>query len=653
MEFIDTMMSGNPILDKNLTCIARYNPKLKQDLLDLKYLTQDIQLIETDLKEPNLTLNGRPLHAQSGAEAEAKNVFAKTQSTPLSIHVIYGIGIGHLFKEFCEQAKGLIFLYEPNLEILRVTLELVDFSKELSQENVFVFSDVQTFREVYMSNYTYQSTTTFTYLGAYKSIYGDMMVDFLRQVETFMGTCMSEYNTLKLRIVESIYKVLENLPYTLNEIPALEYKDIYKGKAAMIVSAGPSLDMNIETIKNNRDKFIIFCVGTAYKALAKAGVKPDFVNIIEINDCSGQVKGHDLSDVNFILEPYTHTSIHKLNTKQKLLFPTVSSQANDYWAKLAGLDIRPYIAKGTVSYESLAVAKLLGFTKIVLVGQDLAYANNKCYSDESAYSQLVFEINPETGKPEFKIKDLEKYMRSLLPIGTDITQDWCKGFAEYKVKNLNDTLYFVRGISGEMIPTQGGYATFIDHFREFAHFNKDLDLINTSMIGAQIDGFKNVPLEEVVKELEPIGRIELNKVFSYNRRQVLENLEKEERILSDVLPCFDRAKGYIDKYEREFQRRKTVSQEANNFFKQLLMLYSTLTAKYYAPNPVYQALAFNEHIEIDRALKGTEQVTIDKIKEVFELLKVYFESVENKVLNILEKFKQTKEIISEGISSAG
>jgi len=248
---------------------------------------------------------------------------------------------------------------------------------------------------------------------------------------------------------------------------------------------------------------------------------------------------------------------------------------------------------------------------------------------------------------------MEKFLKSLLPIEKELSQEELMAFADYKIKNLNDTLYFVKGISGETIPTQGGYATFIGHFEEFARLNKDLDLINTSMVGAQIDGFKNIPLAEVVKTLEPVEKIDLNKSFGYDKKKILENIKKEETVLFDVLAHFERAKNYIYKYEREFQRRKTVSEECNRFFKKLLALYDTITLEYYNKNPIYQALAFNENIEIDKILKQTETVTIEKIIEVFELLKVYYTSVEFKILDLSAKFKQTKEKISESINSEG
>lgn len=645
------MTSGNPTLDKNLDAIARYNNKLAQDLLNLPYLTSSIKLIETNLKEPNLAYNGLILHAQDGAELEAKNTFSKAINNPLSRHIIFGIGIGHLFKEFCERSKGIVFLFEPNLEILRVTLELVDFSKELSQENVFVVSDIQSFKQIYTNNYTYQATATISFLGSYKQIYGEEMDTILRQMEQINGSCMVEYNTLKMDGVRSIHMVLDNLSYTLNETPLVEFKDIYKGKTALIISAGPSLDANIDIIKNNRDKVIIFCVGTAFKSLASNNITPDFVNIMEINDCSSQVKGFDLSNINFIMEPYTNTSIHKLNVKKKFLFVTNSAHANNYWARLTNVDISPYTAKGTVSYESLLAAKMLGFKKIILVGQDLAYLDNKCYSDNAAYSQLAFEVNPQTGRPEFKIKDLDAYIKSMVPIGTDVIDPWHKEFAKYKIDNLNKTLCFVKGISGEMLPTQSGYATFIEHFREFAFLNKDLELINTSMVGAQLDGFKNIPLDKALENESTIERIELSKPFKYNQNNILENLEKEKKELKDILEKFAKAKEYIFKYDREFHRRKTVTPEANKMFKNLLNIYNTISHEYYAVNPLYQILAFNENIELEYLIKMTEKVDMEKIKQAYILLKRYFEQIEPKISYTIKNIDEQKVNISESINS--
>jgi len=649
------LTSGNPTLDKNLECIGRYNPKLAKDLLNLPCLTCAIDLVETELGEPNLTYNGTPLHSQKGAEIEAKNAFDSAQNTPTSIHIVFGMGIGHLFQIFCEQSKGVVCLYEPNLEILRVTLELVDFSKELSQKNVRIASDMEMLKRYLQEGYTYKANSVFISLSTYREIlYPDKIDEIVRTIETAIGSRITDYNTLKAGLTLSNKILMDNISYTLEETPLNEFKDFYKGKTALIVSAGPSLDKNIEIIKKNRDKVVIFCVGTAFKSLEKNGIKPDFVNLIEMHDCSSQVKNagkeFDLSDINFIIEPYTNTSIHKLKTRQTLIFPSNSNPTNNYWSELTGVDNSPYVTKGTVSFEAIFSAKIMGFSKIILVGQDLAYANNQCYSKDAAYSDLVFDINPETGRPEFKLKDKEHFIEGLVGIGLE-KQSYHNDYADFKIQNLNDTLMFVKSITGEMIPTQAGYATFIEHFEGFARdYGGTLNLINTSMLGAQIDGFKNITLEEALKDLAAVEtKQELPiKHFKYDKERILKLLEEKKDNLENILKEFEKAKEYIYKYKREYNKRKELTLEAGRYFKLLLSLYIKINKEH--QDPVYQACSFDKQIEIEYLLKKTENVEASDIEKLCKFLEWYFVDTDAQIQIILTGINQQKELISESLN---
>jgi len=649
-----TEQPTNPILDKNLECIGRYNPKLKASLSELTSLSGNFELVETELKEPNIIFNGIPIHSPSGAEIEAKAVFEQSPNTPSSMHVLFGMGLGFLFQEFCKHSKGILIVYEPNLEMLRVTLELVDFSEELSGKNVFVVSDMASFKHIFMNTHSYGANSTFVFLQSYKTIYGQEMNNVFQQIELLAGICMADYNTMRQSVGNSIEMMVRNLPYTFEQTPLNELKDIYKGKTALIISAGPTLDSNIETIKKNRNKVVIFCVGTAIKALMKNGITPDFLNMIEINDCSGQTDGLDLSKVNLILEPYTNTSIHKLKTKRKFSFATGGTPANESWAKITGVDVSPYVAKGSVSYEALFSAKILGFTRIILVGQDLAYVNNQCYSKDSAYSELAYAINPETSKVEVKIKDMQGYIDSLMPDNVvGCTEEDYKDFAGYKLNNLNETMYYVDGIQGDKIPTQGGYATFIEHFREFASAFPSLELMNSSMIGANIAGFKNVPLAEALTFVAPIEeQPDLDKKrFSYDIKQSLSNLTKELDVLKKIHKEMEAAAEYIYKYEREYNRRRTVSQETHKYFKLLLNLYNKIVTECQTDSPIYRGIAFSENLEIQYQLKNAKVVEPEDIQTFYGQMKTYYEKIKINLENIIKSVEQkVQEISSRSVS---
>lgn len=628
------MSSGNPILDKNLESIEKYNPALKDKLLNLPYLTNDIQLIETVLQEPNLSYNNLPLHSQLGAEAEAKEIFDKTIDNTLIVHFVLGIGLGHLFKEFCDRAKGNIVLYESNLEILRVTLELVDFSNEFAQNNVRIASDYKELEQAFAFLYEYKNNVNFAILDSYKTIYGVDAQKILDKIDFINKSLFVDYAYLKGRASEHILSVLDNLTYTLDDIPLSEIKDIYKGKTALIVSAGPSLDLNIKTIKENKDKFVIFCVGTAYKALVKNGIKPDFLVIIELTDCIGQVEGFDLSDINLILQPSTNNSFHVLKTKQKFIYSPNNGPAGKYWGELMDVDVSPYFAGGSVSYVALYSAKILGCEKIILAGSDFAYVNNSCYSKQSAYSDLIFEINPETGKPEYKINNYDSYIKSIVPEGTDITEPWCRDFADDRIKTLNAGLYYIKGISGEMLPTKLTFAGFAEEFSDFASENKNLELINTSMVGAQVDGFENIPLEKVVECLEPVEKLEISTSFKFVKKHILDKLKMEVEMLQEVFSELRIANGYIYRYEMGLKMQEQPTNETDEAFKQLLLIYKKIYQDYYLNNGLYELLSKEENMELEYSIKSTP----DK-KNWYKALKNYFEKVDEKVLIAMEKFE--------------
>ena len=89
-----------------------------------------------------------------------------------------------------------------------------------------------------------------------------------------------------------------------------------------------------------------------------------------------------------------------------------------------------------------------------------------------------------------------------------------------KVNKFISYVYYVKGINGDMIPTESVYAAFVGPLKEYAeHFN-EVEYINTSLVGAQIDGFKNLPLEEALKDSAPVGDIELKTNFEYDREKI-------------------------------------------------------------------------------------------------------------------------------------
>lgn len=640
------MNSGNPTLDKNLECINKYNSDLAQAILELPCLRNDIQLVETIKNEPNLTYNGYPLHSQKGAEDEAKSIFQKHPSRKIDISVLYGIGLGHLFKEFCDNANNPIVLYEPNLEILRVTLELVDFSKELSLPNVQIASDRHGLRIAFDTFFKYGSIVNMEALDSYKNLFSQDIFEFIEVLKLVQTMNAFDRNLMADSGFDFLISVLRNLSSTLKATPLAEIKNIYKNQTAVIISAGPTLDRNIETLKRYRDKIIIFCVGSALKTLIKNNIEPDFLNIIELFDVSSQADGVDLSDINLVFSPYTNFHIQQLSAKQKFLFTSSGIIGSEYWAHLTEFDISEYIERGTVSYQSLSSAKILGCKRLVLVGQDLAYLDKSCYSKDSPYSDLVFSVNSETEKPEITVKDYKSYAKHFIGKDQKIEDVDYEKIVKERLIELNQKLCTVKGISGEMIYSLYDYASFIIPFVEFANRNKDLELINTSMLGAQIDGFDNVPLDKVLKDLPEISKVVISQEFNYDVCKVINNLEKEKKYFKEILEFFSGAKEFILKIDRDIQRSRIITSNCYKDFNALSEMYFKACERFYNPNIFYQAIMSKETNEIQYYINTTNETGDVRNLKSYALLKEYFKN-SNKFLVIIEEINNQIELLSK------
>ena len=634
----------NHNFEKNIAAIRLSNPRLAGILSRIKEIKKDLQLVYNKANEPILTYNGTPLHSITGAEVEARNIFRKIENPQNAVHVVFGMGLGYLFQEFANKANGTVLLYEPDLEILRFTFELVDFSKELSKDNVKIVTDVEDLKRLIFLKYKYKSAVTFSSLPSYRAIYGEKFNELVHELQAVCGICLTTYNTTKMMLYEVTSCTVDNLPFMLNEIPLKEFKDKYKGKTAVIVSAGPTLDMNIETLKYYRDRYVLFAVGTAHKALLKNGIKPDFLNVVEAKNCFYQVQDTDLSDIYFIMEPSTYKTFHEVDAKMKISYFSNANPMNVAWAKLAGINTEGYDdGKGTVSYEAMASAKMLGFEKIILVGQDLAYVNNRCYSEHSVFSDLKVSVDAENKSVEIKPEDYEHYKEAVMTKNVGYTEQQKEGYSRYRIQQLNETVLFVKGIQGNSLPTEASYATFIEYFKEFAKENTQLKLINTSMIGAQIDGFENVTLDKALENEPPITeKVILTFDFKYNSELIKKNIDNEIKFLNNVFNEMSQNEKFFNQYDMAYNRTKSVNKDTNKYFKILLNYYSQLRQQASTSSVFFASLAFSEDLEMQYLLTKSEEVDEAAITEVYQALRNYYSVVKSRVRFIADKLRNAR-----------
>ncbi len=621
------------MLEIKLNLLKETNPELFTRIKDhVSAENINFQLFNSESGDVNVLYNDIALHCKKNPQAEVLREFNRIKPDSSTIVIVTGMGLGYFIKRFYQDSKCRIIVFEPDLNILKFTLDAVDFSEELRSNRVFITTNPKEVIKILNSVYVYKNKVVATKLASVDRIYPEKIETLMQEMNKTVPTLSSNYATLFKYSWNWFYAALYKFKGDKKDSAINILENKFKNKTALIVSAGPSLDKNIEIIKQNRDKFIIFCVSVAYKKLITAGITPDFTIHLDFVGTRAIIE-YEHSGTNLIVHPAAHKNIlETLKPNRSFTFYCKNDLFSRWLSNFCGFSIDRYITKGSVAYLALTAARNMGCNPIILTGQDLAYTDGKFYSSGSFWGDL-YNINEKN----------EAVESALL---TD------KKSVENKLKQLKETNFTrVKGQNGDTVLTSSDYAGFISHFEEFAEENSsELTLINCSTGGAQLEGFENRNLQNLSESLEPVN-LNINEVLEdiilTEKDPVLENLQRVKAKLNaalsvdknKLLQAADIGIKNCDDLLRELRNRqinpKKVKTQYTKIIESFTRLDDSLYNKYeFALGIVFQQLTeFNRLIQDESAqsdvsmfidfaktAKALFQVTYSRIKELNETI---------------------------------
>lgn len=202
-------------------------------------------------------------------------------------------------------------------------------------------------------------------------------------------------------------EILQNLGTELNYIGAIErnfylnYKSVSKtvddidrselGCNWIIVGGGPSVDYNIDYLKEEKGKSVIIAVSTIVKRLLNEAVRPDYIIAIDmVEKLYKHIEGIEDIGIPLIMSDYVNWRFGEKYKGEKYLIPTDGKFFSKELYRAA--NIKPWNAPGTVTSAAIDVVVRLGAKTITLVGVDLAYPGNYSHAGGTLDYQ---EINKE------------------------------------------------------------------------------------------------------------------------------------------------------------------------------------------------------------------------------------------------------------------
>ncbi|KYH34809.1 hypothetical protein CLTEP_12740 [Clostridium tepidiprofundi DSM 19306] len=404
---------------------------------------RNIEFIDT--KENNLTINVNSilLHSKYYPIKESK-VFIDNHIGLVKnkdVIVVYGLGMGYHIIELLNRvdSKCKIKVFDLDEELFKLTSQKEVMKKVLKDTRI----------ELHIGDYKFFQQFA-------RAL--DRVEDFILHKQS-LKVLPSKYDDFKntinrfqiARIAVDEFKDTMDKNYKLNcnvvhnRIEEFIEQTSLNHKPILLVSAGPSLDMEINNIKLVKGKVIIFAVARVLKNLLKKGIEPDMICIIDPQDVVyyNQIKGYENLDIPLcFLSTANHKAVKSYNGPKYMFY-------NHKIGNNLVIDTGKSVATAIMS-----IAIKCGADTIMLVGQDLAFVNNKTH---------------------------------------------CGDYEGNKIKTKENLYKKVMSVNGEMLNTTDGLLYFKYWIENTICKNKDIRFINCSK-GARIKGTYEMELLDAISK---------------------------------------------------------------------------------------------------------------------------------------------------------
>ncbi|EGG1472281.1 motility associated factor glycosyltransferase family protein, partial [Campylobacter coli] len=516
----------------------------------------------------------------------------------------YGFGNGILFKALLQNKNHQhIVVFEKDIEIIWVMFHILDFSSELQSARLMVLQtsslDIEFFSNFCSSKPFFQfSRIYFLELMShyYERFHEDILGLNKKLAENFKNSIVSHGND-PLDALQGIEQFVYNLPQMITHPSYKELLSKRKGisDTAIIVSTGPSLTKQLPLLKKYANKATIFCADSSYPILAKHGIKPDYVCMLErdeiVAECFNNDFGEFDKDIVFIVKSVTHPHTIKYLQKNNRAFILVSTYAS--FIQYLKLDYFGYFNMGfSVAHMNFLLTIHLKYKNIILIGQDLAYAK-----DGQTHSQGFIHANLHNGDYE---RDLDRFSTTAYggngkvqssEIWTLFRHNFEKDIVNIKMNYHITTYNCTEGgarIEGTIEkPFLWACENLLDK-----DLNKPFEKLEPLSLNKQNE-FLLKAYYKVCKSIEHCRDFNDNFIKVYDKIKnsftSLQNSQKNEIFIQEIIQDIDKTKTQIDEL---YNTQKDLIQ----ILGPLLTQFELKLARIYVLNPKTKEDAFNKSI---------------------------------------------------------
>jgi hypothetical protein len=386
-----------------------------------------------------------------------------------------GLGLGYHVVELLNQVSPdcLIFVLESDWDIIRAAMQVIDFKDIVGTGRVILaFGTLAEIRRILDDHFISENNLLkllkidFLYFAPKQNSEPED-VQAMRQL--VLEAFQNHYLAMKDEIgwmLQRLSNTVEHIPYLAQSPFPIQMADNWH-KPVVIVLAGPSLNKNIAVLKEWQDRVTIFCVNTVFNKLLDYGIIPDATFSIDIHPSLAEKhykRNEPIPDsIVLVANPGIDSRCISLFEHNLLILG-----GGGYFQHELASDIGSDVLQVglSVTHFAFTMARHMGASSIILIGQDLAYG----------YEGQTHSLG-------------------------------CNYEEQKTIVSQNDDIVYLEGYHGGEVPSCLTWKLFRDWYEDFLNRYPSL-VINATEGGVKIKGTLQLTLKDALENYVGIDTAE-------------------------------------------------------------------------------------------------------------------------------------------------
>lgn len=550
------------IYEKNIESIRKKYESWADFIEEEKYKKSPLIYVDTDKSIDGQTifrvsysgklfyLNGKYNPSYAGEDWLEQQGQIEDFATVVIVGIHDTIHIRNILKNVKKTTN--ILIYEPSIEVFVKALEEVDLSFLFEEDvpiGILVDQINDKEKKIFLQRMiTYDSMTMLkVYIsGNYEKLFTEKVEAFVEDIRKRVMDTIKNWNTIVRYTNVNAVNIFNNCKYMYDGYSIYSLYHILPPEVpTIVVSAGPSLNKNIQDLKAAVGKANIIATDTAMKPLLNAGIIPNFFVVVDGLKPGDLFRHKDISKVPMVTMNAISVEPMKIHKGKKFFYASDSELETEIMTRAIQKDKKsmgmPSLASGgSVATSAYSLGIYMGSKTIILVGQDLAMTGNKTHAD-GTFKEKMDTIDINSGE------------------------------------------YFeVESVDGGKVLTRMDFKLYLDWFEEQIKEQSQIRVIDATEGGAKIHGSEIMTLKEAI---EKECKKEFNVRYRVSRRpQMLGEVGKEEmlKILEGLPGKLIEVKKKAAAGVRQYERLEKLSKKDQYTKKELEKLLKQIgkTNKY-------------------------------------------------------------------------